>query len=90
MITLEECKEFAELNGFELSSFAEKIIARTNANEGYCPCVSEKERIEHPENDYSCPCSLCKKDVKSNGYCHCHLYLKPTKIWDNFENHNSK
>lgn len=76
MLTLKDCQEFADMNGFELSSFAEKIIARTNANEGYCACVSEKERNEHPENDYMCPCSLCKKDVKTNGYCHCHLYLK--------------
>lgn len=76
MLTLKDCQEFADMNGFELSSFAEKIIARTNANEGYCPCVSEKERNEHPENDYMCPCSLCKKAVKENGYCCCHLYLK--------------
>lgn len=76
MITLEDCKEFAEQNGFELSSFAEKIIARTNANNGFCPCVSEKERDSHPEIDYECPCSLCIDDVNSKGHCHCHLYLK--------------
>lgn len=76
MITLEDCQEFAEMNGFELSSFAEKIIARTNANDGYCACVSEKERNEHPEIDFECPCSLCKKDIKENGYCHCHLFLR--------------
>ena len=34
MLTLKDCQEFADMNGFELSSFAEKIIARTNANEG--------------------------------------------------------
>lgn len=76
MITLEDCQEFADMNGFELSPFAEKIIARTNANDGYCACVSEKERNEHPEIDFECPCSTCIDDVKTNGYCHCHLYLK--------------
>lgn len=76
MITREECEEFAMLNGFELSDFADKIITRTNKNDGYCPCVSEKEREENPENDYQCPCSLCIDDVKRNGHCHCHLYLR--------------
>ena len=88
MITLEDCKKFAKENGFELSTFAEKIIARTNANDGYCPCCSEQERNEHPENNYMCPCSLCKNDVETKGYCHCHLFQKSTKIWDNFEKHN--
>lgn len=76
MITREDCEEFAKLNDFKLSEFADKIIARTNANNGYCPCVSERERTEHPENDYECPCSLCKKDVRANGKCHCSLYLR--------------
>lgn len=76
MITREDCEEFASLNGFELSDFADKIIARTNMNNGYCPCVSEKERAEHPENDYECPCSLCKNDVRTKGRCHCSLYLR--------------
>ena len=76
MITLEDCQEFADMNGYELSKFADKIIARTNANGGYCPCVSEKERDEHPEIDFMCPCSLCKKDVRENGRCHCSLYIR--------------
>ncbi|MBP5469042.1 MAG: hypothetical protein J6Z11_07325 [Candidatus Riflebacteria bacterium] len=74
-ITLEDCQRFADSQGFELSNFADKIIARTNMNGGYCPCVSAKEREEHPENDYQCPCSLCIKDVREYGKCHCSLYL---------------
>lgn len=76
MITLEDCQEFAKAQGFELSKFAEKIIAKTNMNGGFCPCVSEKERDEHPENDYECPCSLCIKEVREMGHCCCNLYIK--------------
>lgn len=75
-ITLKDCQEFADANGFKLSKFAEKIIDRVNKNGNYCPCVSEKERDAHPENDYECPCSLCIKDVKEFGKCHCNLYIK--------------
>ena len=75
-LTMEYCQEYADKHGFKLSKFAEKIIARTNANGGYCPCVSEKEREEHPENNYECPCSLCIRDVKEFNHCHCSLYIK--------------
>lgn len=74
-ITIEECQKFADEHGFELSKFADKIIARTNINNGYCPCVTAKEREEHPENDYQCPCSLCIDDTKEMGHCHCNLFL---------------
>ena len=30
MITLEDCQEFADMNGYELSKVADKIIASTN------------------------------------------------------------
>lgn len=76
-LTLEDYKKIAEEKGFILSPYAEKIIARVNANDGFCPCVSQKERESHPENNYECPCSLMEKDVKEIGYCHCHLFLKP-------------
>ena len=76
MITLEKCKKFAESKGYELSSFAEKIVSRAIANNGFCPCVSEEERKQHPENNYQCPCSLLEKDIKEMGHCHCMLYIK--------------
>lgn len=75
-LTIEECQEFADRHGFKLSKFAEKIVARVNANNNMCPCVSAAEREAHPENDYTCPCSLCVRDVKENNRCHCNLYVK--------------
>ena len=71
--------EIASNLGFSLSKFADKIINRVNKNEGFCPCVSEKERQAHPENDYTCPCSLMIEDVKKQGHCHCHLFIKGEK-----------
>lgn len=73
-ITLEDCQEFAKAHGFRLTKYAEKIIARTNANGGFCPCKSEEYRNLHPENDYQCPCSMCIQDVKEMGHCCCNLY----------------
>lgn len=75
MLTIKDCQEFAKDNGYELSPYAEKIINRTNLNNGFCPCVSAKEREEHPEVDYECPCSLVHKDIKEFGHCHCNLYV---------------
>lgn len=72
-------KEIADNLGFELSPYAEKIIARVAKNDGYCPCVSENERNVHLENDYTCPCSLMIRDVKEKGCCHCHLFVKGSK-----------
>jgi ferredoxin-thioredoxin reductase catalytic subunit len=81
-ITREECEEFANAHGLALSKFADKILARTAANGGFCPCVSESERNAHPENDYQCVCSLCLKDVKELGHCHCNLIVQPTASTD--------
>lgn len=75
-LTIEECQEFAKARGYKLSKFAEKILVRTNANGGYCPCVSVAEREAHPENDYTCPCSLMTKDIEETGHCHCRLFIK--------------
>lgn len=74
--TRNDYEKFAEEKGWKLTPYADKIIARVNANEGFCPCVSEEERNAHPENDYHCPCSLCEKDVEETGHCHCHLFCK--------------
>lgn len=77
VLTLEDYQEIAKKKGFILSPHAEKIIARVNACNGYCPCVSPKEREAHPENNYECPCSLMEEDVKETGHCHCNLFLRP-------------
>ena len=44
----------------------EAIIKRLKINDGYCPCVSEKNK------DTKCPC----KEVRTEGICHCMLYVK--------------
>lgn len=76
-LTLEDYKEIAERKGFILSPHAEKIIARVNACNGYCPCRTKQEIVAHPENDYECPCSMMEEDVKEWGHCCCHLFLRP-------------
>ncbi len=76
-LTREDYEKIAEEKGFELTPFADKIIARVNACGGYCPCISPKEREEHPENNYICPCSLMEKDVREHNYCHCRLFCLP-------------
>lgn len=76
-LTREDYEEIAKSKGFELTPFADKIIARVNACGGYCPCISPKEREEHPENNYECPCSLMEKDVREHNYCHCRLFCLP-------------
>lgn len=74
--TRNDYEKIAEENGWKLTPYADKIIARVNANEGFCPCKSEEERKEHPENNYLCPCSLCEKDIEETNFCHCHLFCK--------------
>lgn len=69
-------EDFAVQCGLKLTPYADKIIARVKANDGFCPCVSEEERKAHPENSYLCPCSLLSKDIQETGYCHCHLFCK--------------
>lgn len=76
-LTREDYEKIAKSKGFELTPFADKIIARVNACGGYCPCISPKEREEHPENNYECPCSLMEKDVKEKSRCHCNLFCLP-------------
>jgi len=43
-----------------------KIIDRIFINEGYCPCLPERN-----ENTV-CPC----KDMREKEICHCSLYVK--------------
>lgn len=60
----------------KLTPYADKIIARVKANDGFCPCKSEEERKAHPENDYKCPCSLLSKYIQESGRCCCNLFCK--------------
>lgn len=76
-LTLEDYKEIAERKGFILSPHAEKIIARVNACNGYCPCRTKQEIEDHPENNYECPCSMMEEDVREYRHCHCRLFMLP-------------
>ena len=76
-LTREDYEEIAKSKGFELTPFADKMIARVNACEGYCPCRTKDEIESHPENNYECPCSMMEKDVKEKSRCHCNLFCLP-------------
>lgn len=78
-LTREDYEKIAKEKGFELTPFADKIIARVNACEGYCPCRTKDEIKNHPENNYECPCSMMEKDVREHNYCHCRLFCLPKK-----------
>jgi len=62
-----QMEEYAADNNMVLSEHADKIIARTIARDGNCPC-----RVE----EVKCPCPQCKEEVEANGQCHCTLFLK--------------
>lgn len=51
----------------------EKITKAVKDNDGYCPCLIEKN------NDTKC---ICKdfKEQDFEGFCHCGRYLKLAKI----------
>ena len=72
----EDYEKFANQNGLKLTPYADKIIARVKANDGFCPCKSEEERKAHPENNYACPCSLLSKYIQESGRCCCNLFYK--------------
>ena len=52
--------------GTRFSNFKNKIIERIKINDGFCPCVTERNE------DTLCPC----KDYRENSGCHCSLYIK--------------
>jgi len=39
----------------------------------YCPCRLEKIR------EHICPCEPAKKELETNGICHCRLFINPQK-----------
>jgi ferredoxin-thioredoxin reductase catalytic subunit len=56
----------------------DKILARIVANDGYCPCVPERNR------DTLCACT---NYIKTHN-CHCSLYIKKKHTHtSNFEKH---
>lgn len=70
----DKMQELANINGFELSDNVDKII---NAKLRFfgedewqkCPCDRDnKERF--------CCSQLCQTDIRTNGECHCRLFIK--------------
>ena len=70
-----EMKLIAEEQGYELTENAEKIAkfrARTGLPMNLCPCDKD--------NPYrGCVGSLCKKEIKEEGICHCRCFCKVDK-----------
>lgn len=69
---LSEMKLIAEENGVDLTENAEKIAsfrARTGLDLGKCVC--------YPKNPYrGCISSLCMKEIKEEGLCHCRCFQR--------------
>jgi ferredoxin-thioredoxin reductase catalytic subunit len=61
----EKLTKAAEIDGFKLSSYTDKIIKRIMARNGNCPCRKE---------DVPCPCEFRFKDIQDTGACHCNLF----------------
>lgn len=70
----EKIQELANINDFKLSDNADKIIAakiRFFGEDDWqrCPCDRDnKSRF--------CCSQLCQSDVRTNGECHCRLFLR--------------
>lgn len=48
--------------------YANEVLAKVRANDGYCPCRVEKT------DDTRCMCKQFRE--QSDGECHCGLYIK--------------
>jgi ferredoxin-thioredoxin reductase catalytic subunit len=53
------------IEGTEFSQYKEKILKAIERNNGYCPCVREKEE------DTLCPCKYYRDTL----HCHCSLFI---------------
>ncbi len=80
---MEECKRYAEENGFRLNP--EKKIVEGNVKrllenekregERYCPCrrtTGDREK----DKKIICPCAYHREEIRRQGYCHCMLFVK--------------
>lgn len=59
-------KLFEPIKGTKFSEHKEKIMVAIMRNEGYCPCISERNK------DTLCPCKTYRETLE----CHCNLYIK--------------
>lgn len=77
--TKEWYEQYAKEHNLELSKFTDKVIARVNASDGYCPCKVAIWKKTKPEelDKIICPCSEHLKEIEETGHCHCFLFVKP-------------
>ena len=61
----EDFAPMAPLNGTVFSKYKDKIVDRIKINDGYCPCVKERNMAT------MCPC----EDYINTKKCHCTLYV---------------
>ena len=67
MVNKIELDKYCEGKTFQLSKYADKVIAAVNKRNGNCPC--RKEEVQ-------CPCPMHVKEIFENGACHCNLFVK--------------
>jgi len=80
---IKKYKEYALKNGFKLNpdkKVVENVIRGLLANEKkygfrYCPC---RRITNDPAEDKKkiCPCIWCLEEIKKDGHCFCHLFVK--------------
>ena len=79
-------KKYAEKEAFKLNS--NKLIVKTNIKgmlknkkkfgELYCSCRLVAKNKEK-DKQIICPCIFHKKEIKSQGHCHCGLFVQKNK-----------
>ena len=70
---LENIKQLAKENGYDLTKHAPKIAMakfRFFGEDDWarCPC--------DPDSDRACISEHCHKDIATNGHCHCNCYCR--------------
>jgi hypothetical protein len=70
---LENIKQLAKENGYDLTKHAPKIAMakfRFFGEDDWarCPC--------DPDSDRACISEHCHKEIATNGTCHCHCYCR--------------
>ena len=80
---INEYKEYAEKNGFQLNpniAIVKALVKKLLENQEkygyrYCPCRLITENIEK-DKEKICPCKWHKDEIKKIGRCHCNLFVK--------------
>jgi len=80
---IKEYEKYAEKNGFRLNpnkKIVEGVMKGLLENEKrfgkrYCPCRRVKG-IPELDRKILCPCVYHKKEIETQGHCHCLLFVK--------------